>query len=495
MGLPLHLWKIKEEVLGHARDFGLEPFETIFEMVDYRTINEIASLGGFPVRYPHWRFGMEYERMSKSDMYGLHKIYEMVINNDPCYAYLQEGNTLLDQKLIFAHVYGHSDFFRNNLWFAHTNRKMMDEMANHAARVRTYVDRHGLATVERFLDRCLSIDNLIDPFHPEGPRRSRADGEEDRPVEPRRIQGPSYMEKYLNPEPYLEAQKQKLAREREALRRIPSHPERDIMGFLLEHAPLEPWERTLLGIVREEALYFSPQSMTKIMNEGWASYWHSRILTEKALDSSEVVDFADRHSGTMAMSGRSLNPYKLGLELFRDIEERWDRGRFGKEWEECDDLREKNAWDRDLGLGRARIFEVRRIYNDVSFIDEFLTRDFCVRHRLFTWAWKERSGDIVLESRDFDAIKAQLLDQLTNYGQPVIEVLDGNAGNRGELLLRQRDPGRDLDKTWGRDVLGNIAAIWRRPVALQATEEGREELWSHDGERFLVSPASPATKR
>ena len=493
MGLPLHLWKLKEEILGHARDYGLDPFGTVFEMVDYRTINEIASLGGFAVRYPHWRFGMEYERMSKSDTYGLHKIYEMVINNDPCYAYLQEGNTLVDQKLIFAHVYGHSDFFKNNMWFAHTNRKMMDEMANHAARVRTYIDRHGLLKVERFLDRCLSIDNLLDPFHPELSRPTQQadeDEEVDSADEPPRVAGPSYMDKYLNPEAYIEEQRQRITQERKALKRIPPRPERDVMGFLLEYAPLESWERTLLALVREEALYFSPQGMTKIMNEGWASYWHSKIMTERALDSSEMVDFADRHSGAMATSGRNLNPYKLGIELFRDIEDRWNKGRFGKEWEECDDLREKNAWDRGMDLGREKIFEVRRVYNDVSFIDEFFTAEFCVSNKLFTWAWKERSGEIILDSRDFRKIKHELLEQLTNFGQPVIEVVDANHGNRGELKLRQRDEDRDLDLGYAEDVLSNLAALWKRPVGILTHKDGKEQVWTHDGKTFdpSVSP-------
>ena len=145
-----------------AREAGLDFFETIFELVPYNKLNEIAARGGFPVRYPHWRWGMEYEQLSKSSEYGLSKIYELVINNDPCYAYLMEGNELLDQKLVMAHVFGHCDFFKNNMWFSQTDRKMMDTMANHATRVRRYIDRFGIEVVEDFIDRCLSLENLID---------------------------------------------------------------------------------------------------------------------------------------------------------------------------------------------------------------------------------------------------------------------------------------------------------------------------------------------
>src|SRR6188472_1548020 len=125
--------------------------------------NQIAAYGGFPQRYPHCRFGMEYERLRTRHFYGLGRIYEMVINNDPCYAYLQESNAMVDQKLVIAHVYGHSDFFKNNLWFSQTNRKMMDEMANHATHVRKHIEKHGYEAVEAWLDICLSIEHLIDP--------------------------------------------------------------------------------------------------------------------------------------------------------------------------------------------------------------------------------------------------------------------------------------------------------------------------------------------
>src|SRR5690606_35283481 len=127
--------------------------------------------------------------------------------------------------------------------------------------------------------------------------------------------------------------------------------EKDILRFLIEHAPIEEWEADIVGCLREEAYYFLPQRMTKIMNEGWASYWHSTIMTTRAMDASEVIEFADKHAGVMAMSKQNINPYKVGIELFRDIEYRWNTGRFGKEYNECEDLHIKENWDRKLGLG------------------------------------------------------------------------------------------------------------------------------------------------
>src|SRR6201991_945335 len=137
--LPANLAAIQERIEGFARDYGLDFYPTIFELIDADQLNAVAAYGGFPNRYPHWRFGMEYEQLSKGYEYGLSKIYEMVINNNPSYAYLLESNMDADQKLVMAHVYGHVDFFKNNFSFQHTNRKMMDEMANHATRVRRII--------------------------------------------------------------------------------------------------------------------------------------------------------------------------------------------------------------------------------------------------------------------------------------------------------------------------------------------------------------------
>src|SRR5438093_9813209 len=163
MNLPSDLEQIREEIERFATEYQLDFYETIFEILDFKQLNEVASFMGFPNRFPHWRFGMEYERLSKSYTYGLHKIYEMVINNDPCYAYVLQCNNPVDQKIVMAHVYGHCDFFKNNFWFSKTNRKMMDEMANHATRVRRHIDRHGFEQVERFIDISSTLDNLIDP--------------------------------------------------------------------------------------------------------------------------------------------------------------------------------------------------------------------------------------------------------------------------------------------------------------------------------------------
>ena len=435
--LSPRLVRMKHRIEEIARSVGLDFDPVIFEMIDYEQMNQIAAYGGFPTRYPHWRWGMEYERLSKSYRYGLSRIYELVVNTNPVYAYLLSSNTEMDQKLVMAHVYGHADFFKNNIWFSHTNRKMMDDAANHATRIRRYIQRYGIEPVEAFIDACLSLEDLIDPHSPfirrraSRPRPEEEDHDHDHRRRVRRLKSKHYMEDFINPREYLDEQERMLREDAEKKKHFPEEPEKDALLFLIEHAPLERWQRDVLSIVREEAYYFAPQGQTKIMNEGWASYWHSRLMTTRLLTDAEVIDYADHHSGTVSMQAGRLNPYKIGIELFRDIEDRWNRGRFGKEYDECDDYVKKRDWDLKLGQGLEKIFQVRRIYNDVTFIDTFLTEEFCRDQKLFVFAKNQRSGNLEIQSREFTRIKEQLLFALTNHGRPFIFVRDGNFGNRG----------------------------------------------------------------
>ena len=295
--LPADIKKLQTSIEAKAAEYGLDFFDTVFEMVDYDEMSMLAAYGGFPVRYPHWRFGAEYGEMMKSYSYGLSKIYEMVINTDPCYAYLLTANEIADQKLVIAHVYGHCDFFKQNAWFGRTNRRMLDQMANHAARINRYVDRFGHEEVEKFIDVCLSVEDLIDPHLPfatPAEERKRREEEarkarENDPPDPR-FEAKSYMDDFVNPREELdrlEKERREDAQAADDRRRFPERPERDVLLFLLERAPLKEWQHDILSIVRDEAYYYFPQGQTKIMNEGWASYWHTTIMTQFALDPSE----------------------------------------------------------------------------------------------------------------------------------------------------------------------------------------------------------------
>ncbi len=492
------LTELAVRIAEYARDEGLDFYETIFELLDINQMNQVAAYGGFPQRYPHWRFGMEYERLRKQHSYGLGKIYEMVINNDPCYAYLLDDNALVDHKTVMAHVYAHCDFFKNNIWFQHTNRKMMDEMANHATRIRRYIDRYGFEEVEAFIDTCLPLDDLIDP-HSVFMRRTGPGRESDvdeREIEHQVVRYPAkgYMDRFVNPPERIEAQRKRIRADRVKDKKSePQKPLRDALLYLLKHAPLEDWQSDILAIVREEAYYYAPQGQTKIMNEGWATYWHSTIMTRYCLTDDELITYCDHHSGTVANSPGRLNPYKIGLDLFRDIEERWDLGRYGKEYEELDDVEKRRRWGKDRkrpervkgkeSAGREKIFQVRRIYNDVTFVDEFLTPEFVEKHKLYHYRYDPSTGRMVVVSRDYDKIKRQLMFSLGNHGRPYIYVVDGNYANRGELYLAHKHNGIDLQIKYATETIKCVQKLWGRPVHLQARIDDEMVLFSFDGQQ------------
>jgi len=222
---------------------------------------------------------------------------------------------------------------------------------------------------------------------------------------------------------------------------------------LTEHAPLEPWQREHLGIVRAEAYYFMPQRMTKIMNEGWASFWHSKMLTEGLLDATEIIDFADCHSGATATVPGQLNPYKLGIDLFRFAEEK--------------------------GMD---IFQLREIHNDASFIDALVDEEFASRSELFVYGRNPKSGSLEVSDRGWEQVKERLLQGLAWGGSPRIELLDDDYEGRGELLLQHHFEGRELDLSSAGGVLRQLGVLWRRPVHLLTTEKGQSRLVTSDGE-------------
>ena len=336
------------------------------------------------------------------------------------------------------------------------------------------MDRHGQTEVEAFIDICLSVENLIDPYAPHIQRQrtiSEAQVEQaelDRSVS--KIPAKPYMDRHINPPEFLKAQKKKKQEELQKMKSFPESPERDVLGFLIQHAPLKRWQRDVLNVIRDEAMYFAPQGQTKIMNEGWATYWHTKMMTSHILSDSEVIDYADHHSGTVHMTPGRLNPYKLGVELWRHIEERWDKGRFGKDWLDCDDPRV-----RAMILKRWRVeknIQVRKTHNDITFIDTFLTL-ISVKNKASLPPVLNPAGRWIIDSREFQAVKGQLLNMLATRGTPRIYVLDANAYNRGELLLQHPHEGLDIQLDWAAQVMKNLVHLWGRPIHLDSVIDGK----------------------
>jgi stage V sporulation protein R len=448
-----------QRIEGVAHKSGLDFFPVVFEMLDAKDVNGVAAYGGFPVRYPSWRFGMDFERLDKGYSWGLSKIYELVINNDPTYAYLVRTNSDMEQKLVMAHVFGHADFFKHNVWFSPTNRHMLDSMANHGTRLRRYIDRYGQDTVELFLDRALSLDNLVDPYLPLRGRLQGAGNSRD-PVSAVERARRSF-EAAFDEECEAPTGEENVADDEATQSGSPMLPTYDILGFIAERGPLTRWQRDVMRIARAEAYYFMPQRMTKIINEGWASFWHSRILTGGVLAPSEIIDFADCHSGATLVQPGQLNPYKLGIELFRHAEE--------------------------IGLD---IFRLRRVHNDTSFVDEVFDEEFAKKNQLFVYGRNHRTGRTEVLDRDWMEVKEKLLQSLAWGGLPQIELVDDDFEGREELHLVHHHDGRDLDLRAAGDTLRQVALLWGRPAHLSTTEEGQGRRLTTDGNEIKAIDTS-----
>ncbi len=446
--------------------FGLDPFPVHFEIVPASVMYEIGSYA-LPGRYSHWTFGKAYHRMKMMYDFGLSKIYEVVINSNPAYGFLLETNSPIQNKMVIAHVLGHVDFFKNNAYFSHTNRRMIDEAALHARRMNEYEFTHGRKVVEEFLDAVLSIEEHVDPNF--FIKREQPDTKKKSGLKESKPEG-KYDDLFSRAE--LDGGKKREHSEKTEKRKdAPEVPEKDLIYFLLKYSPvLEDWQRDILAMLHEEMEYFVPQMQTKIMNEGWASIWHSRIMREMDLSTSDYVEFAGLHAGVVSPHKGQLNPYYLGYKILEDIEKRWDNP--SKE--------DKERLKLTGGIGREKMFEVRELDNDISFLRNYLTESLCEELDLFVYELVDEEEWTVTEKK-WERVRDQIVGNMTNFGFPYIEVADGDYKGNRELFLKHRHEGVDLDMKYGRKTLEYVHRLWGRPVHLETALDGDSLVLHYDG--------------
>jgi stage V sporulation protein R len=455
------LEKSLEQIWEVARKFGLDPFPTRFEIVPATVMYEIGSYA-LPGRYSHWTFGKAYNRMKTMYDFGLSKIYEVVINTNPSYGFLLETNSPVQNKMVMAHVLGHVDFFKNNIYFSRTNRRMVESVSTHSGRMTEYEFKYGRKLVEKFLDAVLAIEEHIDPNF--FIKREVAQEEADRRTQPKpegRYDDLWKMGEQKEPEPALDEKP-----------RGDHLPEKDLVYYIMRNSPhLQPWQRDVMAMMHEEMEYFIPQMQTKTQNEGWASFWHSRIMRELDLPDSEHMEFAELHSGVVSPHKGQLNPYYLGYKIFEDIERRWDNPT----------AEESEKFGIRPGSGREKIFEVRELDNDVSFLRNYLTEELCEELDLFVYELIEDEEWTITEKR-WERVRDQLVSNMTNFGFPYIEVADGDYNNNRELYLRHSYEGAELDGRYARKALEHVHALWGRPVHLETIVDDERVVMHYDGQ-------------
>jgi stage V sporulation protein R len=458
--------RIREKVA----EFGLDCFPQEFEICDHSQMLGYMAYSGMPSHYPHWSYGKSYEKLKTLYDHGVSGLpYEMVINSNPAIAYLMRDNTLLLQILTIAHVYGHNDFFKNNFTYRTTRPELtIETFKAHALRVRRYIEDPsiGLEKVEHVLDAAHALQwqcrrNLA--IRKIGPAEQI-----ERAVEAARPREDPFKKIHARPE-YKEPD----------LRRVPLEPDEDVLLFIRDHNPyLAEWEKDLLTIVDEEAKYFLPMMETKIMNEGWASYWHHRILESLELDQGLHLEFIIRHNQVVRPIPGQINPYHLGFKIWQDIYRRWTNPT-------PEEVRRDGPPNKS---GTEKIFEVREVERDASFIRRYLTEELMREMDLFEY---EQRGDEYVVSKVSDEegwrkVKETLIKSVGANSIPVIKVEDADFGQNRTLYLKHYHDGRDLHLEYGEKTMSYLQRLWGREVVLETTLDGKRSLLCSNDRGFSV---------
>jgi stage V sporulation protein R len=432
-----------------------------FEAVPESFMMEIAVYG-LPVRMPHWSFGVRYISQLIQHRMGHSRLFEVVFPGNPGHAYLAAGNSLAENMLVTAHVLGHADFSRNNMLFRSSQQQVGDHIveqaASHARQITLAVEEHGLQRVELVLDAALALEQHIDVDR--RVQRERYPEFQAAKAEP---PDDAFSKRFaaLNPDSAARDEGPKLKRAS-----IPPHPERDLLWFIANYAPeLEGWERDIFLAVREESFYFHPVHATQIMNEGWASYWHARLLREADfLPQGAYVDAIKCHSDVVRpIAGGEkvalgVNPYHLGFSMWEDIVER-------------------------DGMDAAR--RIMQEDDDVSFVRNQLNMELATKLQLFRFG-ADSSGTVKVLETDLDGLHEVIVGPKYNFGAPSVAAAHVRVDGTLELAHDYKVDGRGIDVERTKKVLEYVEKVWRRPVILHTVD-------SHGTELAVTAPATLKT--
>ncbi len=435
-----------------AADLGLEHYPVDFELVPPSFMMEVAVYG-LPVRMPHWSFGTRWIYQMVQHRMGHSKIFEVVFPGNPNRAYLVDSNSVEENTLVVAHVLGHADFSHNNMMFPRSQDQVgyhiVEQAAAHAHRIEQVIETEGVHRVEQVLDVALALEPHIDTDQPlERPSFGRP------PRQP--TVAPDSPDQWQDRYAHLPGEAVPEARKGHEPVRIPPRPERDLLWFIARHAPeMEDWERDIFLAVRKESYYFQPVFNCQIMNEGWASYWHSRLLREADFLPSQVyLDCMKTHSDVVRpyagdnQVALRVNPYHLGYRL----------------WE---------ALIEAHGLERAR--RIMTEEDDFGFIRNYLDAELAGEMELFVYS-ERQNGEVRVTDSNLPDLHEAILGPKYNFGAPRVVVDELRADGTLELRHEHEGDGRGLDVERARKVLDYVGRVWRRPVRLHTVDERKREL-------------------
>jgi stage V sporulation protein R len=479
------LIKAEERIAELARDkYGLEVMDIEFDVVPAQKMLEIMAYRT-PTNISSWKYGRDYERMRtihENIEAGLP--YEVIINSTPPRAYLMNTNPFAVQVLVMAHVYGHVNMFTESRWFQAGRRDIMHYMAEANKRFNKYERRYGIDIVEKTVDAGHALQFHSSPFDNETENEKRERIFEQtkakiRPIETEYgdITGVSDTE---TAEVDIALRNQNIWRK--LMLKTPVEPTEDLLRYIIDNSRiLEDWQKDVLEVLREEGRYFWPMIRTKYMNEGWATYWHEKIcwdlFVEGILNQKEHGQYNFSNALVKAMHKGQMNPYLIGSEIWKDIEERWDKGRHGMAYENCDDRKTKEEWDTGALQGKDKMFSVMRSYTDWFFMQEFLTPELIDKINLYIFKFEETMTtiDVVRTRHTAQQIRDLIINSFAHSIVPKIEVVNGNFQKKGGIVLKHAHTGVDLDMKYATETMKHIHFLWGNNVHLK-TKVGDQDV-------------------
>lgn len=438
-------------------EFDIVPTTKMLEIMAYRCPTQISN----------WKFGRDFERLRTIlDNYDPSLPYEVVINDNPSRAYLMNSNTLAIQALVIAHVYGHVNFYTENQWFKRSRSDIIELLAESNRRFNEYERVYGKDEVERVIDAGHALQ-----WH------SKPEGEETEEERRLRIFEQTKLKNKPDTSEFrdivkvqksganVEAYNMHLWRELKA--KTPVEPQADILRYIIDNSrKLDRWEKDILETLRSEGLFYYPNMKTRYMNEGWAVFIHQKVMKqlfeEGLLNEEEHGQFNYSNSLVKASNPFGMNPYLVGSVMWEDIEERWNKGKYGPEWDECENSKDREEWDTGEMKGMEKALSVMKTYSDWFFMQEFLTLDLVDKLELYLYL-REILPNIeidVITGHGDEEIKDIIIKSFANSGVPLIEIVDGNYANRGILLFEHRWNDLILEPEYAKNTMSHIQYLW-----------------------------------
>src|SRR5260221_1857049 len=476
-------------ILRIAQELGFDPPETTFDIVPVKFIYESAAFG-MPGVFTHWTNGEDYWKMMDEYENGS-KIYELVTNTRPARAYFAENNPDSQQLLVMAHVLGHTDFFKHNIAFRHTDPHIAQNVLVQAKRITGYEHEYGVPIVEEFIDAAKAIMWNIDP-DPKSPINTMSPREyivwgRKKFLDSWETQ---HARRRTGYEDLLELDERGKEKPKKPDVPFPAHEERDVMKFVRMFAPdgFADWQADIFDCVRNMMVHVWGQAETKIMNEGWATYAHVQIMHKMDEDgqipeeSDDALEFASMHSGVIQPHPYNPNPYQLGLAIWQDIARKY-RGEVRADGKLDYDWKGDKIDVRTLTSEEGERYNPRVImetYRDASFLRDFLTPALVEELNLYEYGLQKDSRNRenwTITTRNPQEIINGLVASKINNGLPVIVVAPGGGDYNGKkelyLVHKYEDAEDSLRADYAEGTLLQLYSLWKRPVHLKTVDKGK----------------------